>query len=96
MNPTLIFAMVVAINVLNFIDRGIVPGATVEFNAFIQGLINTSEPDVYLGFVVENLLIRNLPNSIYRVILYCKLSAIFFCFWCHYWLFAVRSSSAYL
>jgi len=49
-----IFIAVVATNLLNFIDRGIIPGASVEFNLFIQEHVETTTPDVYLGFLVTN------------------------------------------
>ena len=36
-----------------FIDRGIVPGASIEFNQFIQDNIDTDKPDIYLGLLVS-------------------------------------------
>lgn len=48
-----IFLAVIVTNLLNFIDRGIIPGASIEFNQFIQQHVDTSSPDVYLGFLVR-------------------------------------------
>ena len=39
------------INLINFIDRGIVPGAITQFNAFITSNLNTTKPDAYLGLL---------------------------------------------
>ena len=39
------------INLLNYVDRGIVPGSTNEFDNFITKTIHTDTPDVYLGLL---------------------------------------------
>ena len=39
------------INFLNFLDRGIIPGASSQFNAFITSNLETNSPDVYLGLL---------------------------------------------
>jgi MFS transporter, Spinster family, sphingosine-1-phosphate transporter len=39
------------VNLLNYVDRGIVPGSTNEFDAFITRTIDTDTPDVYLGLL---------------------------------------------
>ena len=40
-SPKFLFFLLVIVNLLNFIDRGIIPGAITEFNLFIQVSINT-------------------------------------------------------
>lgn len=52
-NSTFLFSLLVIVNLLNFIDRGIIPGAILEFNLFIQDSINTDSPDVFLGLLVS-------------------------------------------
>ena len=52
-SPKFLFFLLVIVNLLNFIDRGIIPGAITEFNLFIQDSINTDSPDVFLGFLVS-------------------------------------------
>lgn len=37
------------INLMNFMDRGIIPGATEEFTHFIDNTINTNTPSLYIG-----------------------------------------------
>lgn len=39
------------INLLNYVDRGIVPGSTNEFDNFITKTIHSDTPDVYLGLL---------------------------------------------
>ena len=51
LQPKFLFGIVTCANLLLFIDRGIVPGASTEFNAFIQDNVDTSTPDVFLGLL---------------------------------------------
>jgi len=55
-SPNFLFSLLVIINLFNFIDRGIIPGAIAEFNLFIQDSINTDTPDVFLGFLVSSII----------------------------------------
>lgn len=51
LQPKVLFALFTVANTLLFIDRGIVPGAASEFNAFIKADIDTSTPSVFLGLL---------------------------------------------
>jgi MFS family permease len=51
LQPKVLFALFTCANTLLFIDRGIVPGAASEFNAFIKDSVDTSTPDVFLGLL---------------------------------------------
>ncbi|GMI17363.1 hypothetical protein TrLO_g12498 [Triparma laevis f. longispina] len=46
-----LFTYFTLINFLNFLDRGIIPGASSQFNAFITSNLETNSPDVYLGLL---------------------------------------------
>ncbi|OQR80603.1 Major Facilitator Superfamily (MFS) [Achlya hypogyna] len=48
-----IFVLLCAINLLNYIDRGIIPGAPIEFQAFVQTTHNveSSNVSVYIGLL---------------------------------------------
>ncbi|KAF0714167.1 Aste57867_4011 [Aphanomyces stellatus] len=52
---TAIFALLCVINMLNYIDRGIIPGAPVQFQAFIQEHhgVDRSHVSVYIGILVS-------------------------------------------
>ncbi|EQC31442.1 hypothetical protein SDRG_11041 [Saprolegnia diclina VS20] len=53
--PGAVFGLLCVINLLNFIDRGIIPGAPIQFQAFIQQTHGVA-PDhvsVYLGLLVS-------------------------------------------
>lgn len=39
------------VNLVNYVDRGIVPGADKEFLAFISDTVRTKSPDLYLGLL---------------------------------------------
>ncbi len=49
--PKVICCILTVVNLLNYCDRGIVPGSTNEFDQFIQKNVNTNTPDVYLGLL---------------------------------------------
>lgn len=51
LQPKVLFALFTVANTLLFIDRGIVPGAASEFNAFIKADIDTDTPSVFLGLL---------------------------------------------
>lgn len=50
-NVKTIIAVLFVINILNFLDRGIIPGASEEFNQFITDSGITSQQDAYLGLL---------------------------------------------
>jgi predicted MFS family arabinose efflux permease len=49
--PKYICVILTVVNLLNYCDRGIVPGSTNEFDSFIIKTLNVSKPDVYLGLL---------------------------------------------
>lgn len=51
LEPKFLFVIFTLSNTLLFIDRGIVPGASNEFNAFIKDNVDTSTPNVFLGLL---------------------------------------------
>jgi len=59
-----VFRVLFVINLLNFIDRGIIPGAANEFDDFIQDTVNTSSPDVFLGLLQSAFIIGFLFGSV--------------------------------
>lgn len=59
-----VFIIVTGINLFNFIDRGIIPGSTNEFNTFIRNSINTQTPDVYLGLLQSSFVIGFLIGAL--------------------------------
>ncbi|OQS01307.1 Major Facilitator Superfamily (MFS) [Achlya hypogyna] len=52
---TRVFGLLCAINLLNFIDRGVIPGAPIEFQAFVQSSYGVSPEhvSVYLGLLAS-------------------------------------------
>lgn len=63
----LIFTVLSVINLLNFVDRGIVPGSTEEFNAFILSSTsgNGSTPtDALLGFLQSAFIVGLISGSL--------------------------------
>lgn len=57
LQPVFLFSLISAVNLLNYIDRGIIPGATIEINDFIQSDLDTDKPDVYLGLLQSSFII---------------------------------------
>jgi MFS transporter, Spinster family, sphingosine-1-phosphate transporter len=49
--PEFYFLILTILNMFNFIDRGIIPGATDEFINFIDENIETGHPDLYIGLL---------------------------------------------
>ena len=45
------FVVLTIINLLNYLDRGIIPGSTNEFSSFIQDDLDTDTPSFYLGLL---------------------------------------------
>lgn len=62
---SIFFYILVGINLLNYVDRGIIPGATIEFNQFIQDDLNTDQPDLYLGLLQSAFIIGYCVASAY-------------------------------
>ncbi len=63
--PNSYFYVLVAINFLNYLDRGIIPGATNEFNTFIKDHIDTDTPDLYLGLLQSSFIVGFCIASIF-------------------------------
>lgn len=63
-SPNIICLVVSLINLFNFVDRGIIPGSTVEFNAFIKNSIVTDTPDVYLGLLQSSFVVGFVAGSV--------------------------------
>lgn len=59
-----IFGLIAFVNILNYVDRGIIPGATNEINSFIKGSIDTGTPDVYLGLLQSSFIIGFMAGSL--------------------------------
>jgi predicted MFS family arabinose efflux permease len=53
------------INLFNYVDRGIIPGATNEFNSFIQDTLGTSSPDIFLGLLQSSFIVGFSVGAIY-------------------------------
>ena len=49
--PTTVFVIMFFVNLLNYCDRGIIPGSTNEFSQFVQNTLKTETPDVYIGIL---------------------------------------------
>jgi len=64
-NPNHYFKILVAVNFLNYLDRGIIPGATNEFNSFITDNVDTDKPDVFLGLLQSSFIVGFSLASIY-------------------------------
>jgi MFS family permease len=59
-----VFRLLFVVNLLNFVDRGIIPGAANEFDDFIQETLNTNSPDVFLGLLQSAFIIGFLVGSV--------------------------------
>jgi MFS transporter, Spinster family, sphingosine-1-phosphate transporter len=47
----LLFVMISLVNLINYMDRGIIPGATNEFTNFINETTETHDPGIYIGLL---------------------------------------------
>lgn len=56
-NPELYILVLTVINVMNFMDRGIIPGATDEFTTFIDDTLDSSSPSFYIGLLQSSFII---------------------------------------
>lgn len=49
--PEFYFSLLTGLNLFNYIDRGIIPGASEEFSDFISDNVETSHPSLFLGLL---------------------------------------------
>lgn len=56
-NVEFLFCVLFMINFLNFLDRGIIPGAANEFDSFINDHVDTDSPDVFLGILQSSFIV---------------------------------------
>mmetsp|Transcript_15282 Transcript_15282/g.23013 ORF Transcript_15282/g.23013 Transcript_15282/m.23013 type:complete len:503 (-) Transcript_15282:176-1684(-) len=56
-SPGIYFLALTIINVMNFVDRGIIPGATDEFTSFIDRTLHTDTPSLYIGLLQSSFII---------------------------------------
>lgn len=61
---TFLYLLFSVVNLLNYIDRGIIPGATNEINNFIQDSVDTDKPDVFLGLLQSSFIIGFMLGSV--------------------------------
>jgi MFS family permease len=62
--PEALFILLTAVNLLNYIDRGIIPGSTNEFNKFILNTVDTTKPDIFLGLLQSAFIVGFSLSSI--------------------------------
>lgn len=62
--PESLFILLTAVNLLNYIDRGIIPGSTNEFNKFILATVDTTKPDIFLGLLQSAFIVGFSLSSI--------------------------------
>ena len=55
--PSNVFCILVVVNFLNYVDRGIIPGANDEFIRYISFNLDTSDPDVFLGLLQSSFIV---------------------------------------
>jgi MFS family permease len=56
-HPEYVFAVVILVNFLNYVDRGVIPGANDEFVRFISSSLATKDPDVFLGLLQSSFIV---------------------------------------
>lgn len=59
-----VFYVLVWTNLMVFIDRGIIPGSTIEFNAFIIDNTGYGKPDILLGLLQSSFIIGYVAGSL--------------------------------
>ena len=55
--PKNLFPLLIVINVMQYVDRGIIPGATDQFDSFIEDSLDVTSPDIYLGLLQSSFII---------------------------------------
>lgn len=63
-NPKSVFLVLFVVNLLNYCDRGIIPGSTNEFSQFVSSSLQTDTPDVYIGLLQSSFIIGFAVASI--------------------------------
>lgn len=63
-NLKFLYVFISFVNFLNYLDRGIIPGAPNDFDSFIQDDIDTSTPDVYLGILQSSFVVGYMAGSL--------------------------------
>lgn len=51
LQPNFFFHVTSFVNLLNYLDRSIIPGSINQINDFIQKDLNTDQPDIFVGFL---------------------------------------------
>lgn len=62
--PVTLLWLLAFVNLLNFMDRGVIPGASKEFDKFISDNTETDSPDVYLGLLQSSFIVGLLVGSL--------------------------------
>jgi len=72
--PVINFLILFCINLLYYVDRGLIPGSTIEFNEFIAENVGTKKPDAFLGMLQSAFIIGLLTSSVIfsRLAHYCN------------------------
>lgn len=63
-NPKILFIAISLVNLVNYLDRGIIPGATNEFTNFILDTVDTSDPGVYIGLLQSSFIVGFALSSL--------------------------------
>jgi len=64
LKPVHLLWLLAFVNLLNFMDRGVIPGASKEFDKFISDNTETDSPDVYLGLLQSSFIVGLLVGSL--------------------------------
>mmetsp|Transcript_8914 Transcript_8914/g.13286 ORF Transcript_8914/g.13286 Transcript_8914/m.13286 type:complete len:562 (+) Transcript_8914:22-1707(+) len=62
--PLYLLCLLSVVNLMNFMDRGIIPGASKEFDGFISGTLETDSPDVFLGLLQSAFIVGLIIGSV--------------------------------
>ena len=55
--PEFYFILLSVINLFNYVDRGIIPGASEEFSDFITDNVDTSHPSLFIGLLQSSFIV---------------------------------------
>jgi MFS family permease len=64
LSPWTAFVLFTWLNLLIFVDRGIIPGSTVEFNQFIVATTGTHQSDVLLGLLQSSFVVGLVGGAV--------------------------------